>query len=478
VRKGNYTVAVLLLMLAGFALRLFAAADLFLHPWDEVFHALASKHMMQHPMIPTLYDTPLLPYDYRNWTGNYIWVHKQPLPLWSMAASMFLFGVNEIALRLPSVILTTLGIGLTFYIGNYFFDKKTGYLAAFFYAINGLIIEMTAGRVPTDHIDDFFLFFVEAAVFFTILFSQKKTLVYNLLTALMLGCAILSKWLPALIVLPIWLLIILDSRNFSFRSIVLHFTVLIAVTVSVFAPWQIYIRYAFPVESAWEAGYNMKHILEVLDKQGGPIYFYLDKIRINYGELIYLPLIWLTWTAFKDIRNMKRLALFIWFFVPVLFFSLIKTKMQGYILFACPAIFIAAAAFWHMLNEHKQNISLDKKKLKWLITLILLLLIALPVRYGIERIKPLKKDRNPQWVIDLKKMEQRKMTKGVLFNYQKPIDAMFYTDLTVYPFTPDKNAIDSLQQKGYTIMINDNGQVPEDIRALKNITMLHLASAN
>lgn len=470
--------AVFLLMLGGFSLRLFASADFFLHPWDEAFHALASKHMIWHPLVPTLYDTPLLPYDYRNWTGNYIWVHKQPLPLWTMAVSMFLFGVNEIALRLPSVILTTLGIGLTFYIGSYFFNKKVGYMAALFYAINGLIIEMTAGRVPTDHIDDFFLFFVEASVFFSILFSRKKGIIYNILTALALGCAILSKWLPALIVLPIWLLILIDSKNFSIKAIVFHFITLLIITSCVFMPWQIYIRHAFPVEAAWEAGYNMKHIMEVLDKQGGPIYYYLDKIRINYGELIYLPLIWLIWTTFKNIYDLKRAAIFIWFFIPVFFFSLIKTKMQGYILFACPAIFISAAAFWHVLLEHKESLLSGKVALKWFYNLILLLLIALPVRYGIERVKLFKKDRNPQWVLDLKNMEQRKIPKGVLFNYEKPIDAMFYTDLTVYPFTPDRNTIDILVQKGYTVMINDNGKAPANIMALKNIKVLHLTPAN
>jgi len=96
------------------------------------------------------------------------------LPLWTIALSMYLFGVNEIALRLPSVILTTIGIYLTYYIGTYFFDKRIGFLAAFFYSINGLIIEMSAGRVPTDHIDDFFLFFVELSIFLSILFAQKK----------------------------------------------------------------------------------------------------------------------------------------------------------------------------------------------------------------------------------------------------------------------------------------------------------------
>ena len=159
-KKDNYFVAILLLLVCGLVLRVYVSSDFFLHTWDERYHALVAKNFMQHPLKPTLYDNPMLPYDYKNWVANHIWVHKQPLPLWFMAGSMWLFGINEIALRLPSILLTTIGIFLTFFIGKYFFSRKTGFLAAFFYSINGLIIELTAGRVATDHIDIFFLFFI------------------------------------------------------------------------------------------------------------------------------------------------------------------------------------------------------------------------------------------------------------------------------------------------------------------------------
>jgi len=179
--KNNYSIAIFLLVLCGLILRIYMSTDFFLHEWDERYHALVAKNLIQHPLLPTLYDNPVLPYDYKAWAANHIWVHKQPLPLWAMAASMWVFGVNEIALRLPSIILTTLGIWLAFRIGTYFHNQKVGFLTAFFFSINGQIIEMTGGRWATDHIDIFFLFFVELAVFFTILFIQKKKPVFNIL---------------------------------------------------------------------------------------------------------------------------------------------------------------------------------------------------------------------------------------------------------------------------------------------------------
>jgi len=463
--KDNYKIAIFLLVICGLALRIYTSTDFFLHTWDEQYHALVAKNLIQHPLTPTLYDNPILPYDYKNWTANYIWVHKQPLPLWTMAISMWLFGVNEIALRLPSILLTTTGIWLTFFIGSYFFNKKVGYLAAFFYSINGLIIELTGGRVTTDHIDIFFLFFVELAIFFSIVFAQKKKTIYNVLAGVSIGAGILSKWLPALIVLPIWLLIIIDSGKFKPKEIIFQFLILLVTCIAVFLPWQLYIFKTFPIEANWEASFNFKHMTEVLEGRTGPFYYFIDRIRINYGELIYLPLLWFLWKTFRNYKDKKRLVISIWFLVPLLFFSIAKTKMQAYILFTSPALFLMTSEFWFMLSDYKKN-----RKFKWFFNLILFLLIALPIRYAIERTKLFESiDRNPHWVSDLKELNDKKIHNGVLFNYDKPIEAMFYTNLIVYPFIPDKKVISDLIERGYTVIIKNNGNIPDDIKTIKDV---------
>ncbi len=52
-------------------LRLFVLFDGFLHTWDERYHALVSKNMMHNPLLPALYRTPVLPYDFREWSSNH-----------------------------------------------------------------------------------------------------------------------------------------------------------------------------------------------------------------------------------------------------------------------------------------------------------------------------------------------------------------------------------------------------------------------
>jgi len=472
--RNNFFMAVFLLILCGFALRLFTSTDFFLHAWDERYHALVAKNLIQHPFIPTLYDNPILPFDFQNWTANHIWVHKQPLPLWTMAGSMWLFGVNEVALRLPSIILTTLGIWLTFSIGKFLFNNKIGYLAAFFYSINGLIIEVTAGRVATDHIDVFFLFFVELAIFFSIQFVISKKTIFNIFVGISLGFAILSKWLPALIVLPIWLVMVVGSKNLTIKSILLQFTVLLITTLAIFLPWQLYIYTVFPVEAAWETGFNLKHITQALEGHEGSLLYFADKIRINYGELVYLPLIWFLWKTVKNTKDNKRLVVLIWFWVPFLFFSFVKTKMQAYILFASPALFLMTSEFWFFLNNYRKQ-----HKLRWLFALILILLIALPIRYTIERVKPFEKyNRNPPWTQQLKSLNNRNIASGILLNYERPIEAMFYTNLTVYSELPDKDVIMQLMAKGHKIIINDDGTIPADIKIIPGVTIEYFSTSD
>ena len=381
--KDRYRYAIALLILCGLILRIYVSADLYLHPWDERYHALVAKNLIKHPFKPTLYDNPVLPYDYEAWGGNHIWLHKQPLPLWTMALSMRMFGINEISLRLPSILLSTIGILLTFSIGRYIFNRKVGYFAAFLYSINGLIIELTGGRIATDHIDIFFLFFIELAIFLIIQYIQKKKTLFNILAGISLGAAVLSKWLPALIVVPIWLLLIIDSKRFKTKTIIFQFTILLFTCILIFLPWQIYIFKVFPTEARWEAGFNFRHITEVLDKQTGPFYYYLNKIRINYGELIYLPLMWFLWKNLRNLQNKKELAVTIWFLIPFLFFSFVKTKMQAYILFTSPALFLMTADFYFRIQKFR-----EKRWKKFFSIMLSVLLIALPIRYCIERVKP------------------------------------------------------------------------------------------
>lgn len=468
--KGNINTAIFLLFFGGLLLRIFTSADFYLHDWDERFHALVAKNLIKHPLKPTLYDQAILDFDYRIWSGNHIWVHKQPLPLWTIAGSLALFGFNELALRLPSILFGSICIVLIFHVAKHFFNSKTGFFAAFLMAINGLVIEIGAGRVATDHVDLFFLFFILLAVFFSVKHIHSGKRYYAFLIGLSMACAILSKWLPALIILPFWFLMLYDSGKFSLKEMAKCLFIGSFIAFLIAAPWQWYIYEYFPLEAQWEAEFNWKHFTTVLDGREGSAFYFLDQIRINYGELIYLPLLWFLIKSIRNFTEKKYLILLIWALIPLVVFSLAKTKMQGYILCTAPAYFIMTAAFFHYLVKECKG-----AEKKWFRLGVMVIFLALPIRYAFERIKPLdSKERKPQWVLDLKNLKNDSDSKTILFNYPRPIEAMFYTDLTAYQKLVDLSKLEELIQDGYTIWIYNSPQLQPELKHLPNIKIIEL----
>lgn len=467
--KNNFRLSIILLIIGGLVLRIYAASDFYLHQWDESFHALVSKNLIHHPFLFTLYDNPVLPYDYKSWTTNHIWLHKPPLPLWAMASSIWIFGVNEFAVRFPSVILSAIRIWLTYEIARYFFNRRIAFLSSFLFSIHGLIIAAATGRIGQDHIDTFFLFFTELAVFFSIRFVQKEKIIYTFLAGVSIGAAILSKWMPALIVLPIWFLIMVHSKKFTKKSILFHFLLLTGICTIVFLPWQIYIFQMFPLEANWEMNSYKKHITEVLEGHGGLFYYYFDWLRIIYGDLVYLPVIWFLWKTFRHLKNYPLLIFTIWFLIPYIFFSLAKTKTINYTLFTSPAIFIITSVFWHYLYFFRKKI-----KYKWLVYSILFLLIALPIRYTTERIRCFEvRETNPQWAKELREFSNNIHSDSiVMFNIKRPIETMFYTHATAYTTIPQKTEIEKIMQKGYIIYLNDDGKLDESIKGIHGINII------
>lgn len=467
--KERLAHSLLFILLAGFALRFFCASDPMLHRWDERYHALVAKNIIDEPLHPKLYKKQIYQFDEMNWATSETWLHKQPFPLWTMAVSMNFFGVHELSMRLPSVLFSTLGIWLIFLIGKHLYDEKIGLMAAFFFSINGLIIELTAGRIATDHIDVFFLFLVELSVFFIVLDTVKKSRWYILLAGLTCGLAILTKWLPALIVFPLYLT--LNYRKKSWTTIFTDLLLMGIVTLAVAAPWQIYTYKNFPAEYLWEQRFNYLHFTEGLDGNGRPWWFFIDGIRITVNELIYVVLLWFGWRVFKEKLSHKIAFLSLWIIVPFLVFSCAQTKLPGYLLFTFPAYFILMALFVEFLLKQEKKIL--RNNMKWLVKLTVVALFVLAFRYGMERVKPFENQ-------SLGRAAKQELTeldfpkKSIVFNVPCPIEMMFRTDVLAYRNMPSVAKVNELMEENYQIYIVDDEQLPTDIQQHEAINQIEL----
>lgn len=446
-RRGRLQAAALLLVLIALLLRGFAAADPHLHEWDEKFHAVVAKNLLRHPLRPTLYDDPVLPHDHRDWFASGVWLHKPPLALWTMAASLRVFGAHELAVRLPSVVLGSLAVLLTVRLGTMLYSAPVGLLAGFLHAINGFLIELAAGRRATDHVDALFITLVEAGAVVTLGglgATAKPGPGRAALVGLLVGLAVLAKWLAAGVVLAVWAVVAVSRGG---RRTALGLVALASgVAALVAAPWFIHTARAFPAEYAWERAYDLRHFVETLEgHRGGPA-FHLLQMPFLFGEIVYLPLSWHTMVALRR-RDPRDIALLAWWVVPYAVFSAAATKMPGYVMVAAPALFLIVARFAEMLAEQRPA----RPAARIARVAIIVLLVGLPVRYAFERVRPFRSRADPAWAHELRALGRSARPPCVIFGTPRAIEAMFYTPCTAYPYPAGPEDRAALTGRGYEV---------------------------
>jgi len=479
--SGRLKPALALLLFGSLMLGFFMAGlDPFLNLWDEQYHALVAKNLLSHPLKPTLYKIPILDYDYRNWTQNHIWLHKQPLFLWQIAGSLAVFGENEIAVRLPSVVLHAIGSLFIFRIGRITNGSITGFYGALFFAVAYYPLELITGRYSTDHNDLFFLFYVLGSFWAWFEYQHSKKPYWLALIGFFSGCAVLVKWLVGLLVYACWGLALLIQKNHwkfklaSFRPLLISF----AVSLLVFIPWQVYILLAFPKEAAYEYSLNTAHFRTPIEGHTGDLWFHINAIKDLYGSGDAMPFILLAGVIIliRNIRDRRyRIAIISSIVIVYVFFSLAATKMTSFTLLVAPFAFLGLGALVDALLNFLPK---KRKRLKKFLGPVLLSTVCFfllnPAKIQKAHTYEAPND-NRNRSADLAQMDFIKNIKTspgeegfVIFDaarrFEGHIAVMFYTDHVAYPFIPNQHMVDKMKQEGYSIAIADHDSLPDFIR--------------
>ncbi|RZK44966.1 MAG: hypothetical protein EOO59_21460, partial [Hymenobacter sp.] len=323
-----------LLMSAALLLRLLMAGlDPFLHDWDERYHALVARNLMAHPGQPMLRADPVLPYDYQNWSINHIWLHKQPLFLWQMALSMKVFGVNVLALRLPSALLSALVLWPVYRLGCLVLsDQLVGYLGAVLAAFAYYQLEQVSGAIGMDHNDVAFLVYVTASIWaYHEYRASARPGRWLALVGGLAGAAVLCKWLPGLLVYAGWGcdLLLRSRQGPRLWPELRQLLAALAITVVLVLPWQLYTAWRFPAESAYELAYNARHFTYPVEGHGGPWYYHFLMLPKHYGLVLGLVIVGMG-LALRPARRRAALPLLAMVGLIFIFFTLAATKMYSY----------------------------------------------------------------------------------------------------------------------------------------------------
>ncbi|HNR07758.1 MAG TPA: glycosyltransferase family 39 protein [Saprospiraceae bacterium] len=452
--KKNITLFIILLI--GFVLRLTAIfTDPFLHPWDERFHALVARNLMDHPLIPVLRANPVTDnYDKFIWCCNHVWLHKQPLFMWQMALSMKVFGVSEWSMRLPSAVMGTILIFLTYRIAILLTKNRTVALfSALMLAVSGFHLQLIAGMHGMDHNDVAHGYYVLASIWTYCEYHRNQKWYWVVLTGVFSGAAILNKWLTGLLVYLIWGVVILITglQKSSVGKQVIHTFLSLFFCFPVFLPWQIYILDRFPDLANFVYDFNKRHITEALEGHTGDNSFYLDHLVDLIGKYLYyfIPVGLLLSFIKKEISGRLNAGIIAGMLFVFWFFSVfVKTKVDTYVFFIVPLGLIYISLGLNYIFE-----KLGKSRLVLAALVLATVYLSLNPSWFINYLSPQNNERNIRiYNTEIYKALNRLLPPNVKtvvnMNEFEDIDVMFYNEgITAYHFTMTEQDFEELKVK-------------------------------
>lgn len=420
-RRNQIRFNLIIIILLCLVVKLYCGRDLYLHEWDERYHALVAKHLAEHPLTPTLYENPVKPYDYKLWTDNHIWLSKPPIGLWGMALSIKIFGTHEYAVRLPALIYSLLSVLLIFQMGKSLFNERTALIAALLWGTHGMLTDLASGRLSSDGIETCFLFIMNIGWYY--LFKkrgQEFSMINYFVLGIIAGIAFLTKWQPSLLLLIIGYILHVKKNHFIRSSLGILLS-LIITSIPVFL-WYIHCRSNFPVETDYMMR-AMFHPLHLNDpKNDATWYTYLTVFGNYFGYTTYLLLGWIVFTSFKT-NERKWVALAAMVFIPFFIFQIAEIKRGTYLMIFAPAIFLVIGYFiqqktyWGKIPMH-------------VIAWISVVFIA---GYSFEKLYLFSSTRQtvPEWSVRIKNANPE--TGALVLGEPHYIEMMFYHDVTAYP---------------------------------------------
>lgn len=363
---GTYHRIILLVLVILFAL--LAPLPFGLTDLDEGFYASVAREMLTSGdwLTPTLGGGP--------------WFEKPPLLYWCMALCLQVFGVNEFALRLPSVLAYLAIIGMLIVWGEKRLGVGVGWTAGFLFALSPLALLL--GRFA---ITDMLL-----TCFFTLaliaLWEAARKPAWSLIGGLAIGCAILTKGPIGIGFIGLhWLLNarLLTTEGSKFRWVL--FACLIALLVPV--PWYagIYLQHGSEFFEQFIlkqnllrfAGGDTAHSVFTVAKGGGllgipgAVALYL----LFYGVVYWLgmypaSLLRVRSSGFGKAGGQEdkpelsepsdslkpRISLYLsrWFWLVFIFFTIGFTKLPAYIFPLFPVAALLTAYHLHKLNDRRR----------------------------------------------------------------------------------------------------------------------------
>jgi 4-amino-4-deoxy-L-arabinose transferase-like glycosyltransferase len=317
-----------------------------LFDWDEINFAECAREM-------------LITGDYFSVKINFqpFW-EKPPLFIWIQALSMNIFGVNEFAARLPNAIAGCFTLVVFFNIGRKLIDEKFGIMWALVYAGSFLPHFYFKSGI----IDPWFNLFIFSGIYYFILFSNNnlesapnsKNTRLLLLSAMFIGLGVLTKGPVAILVFSLSFGVYWIIKRF--KSIISFQQILIYAATVIFIGGSWFLILALTGNNAIIKEFFVYQV-RLFNTQdaghGGPFFYHWIVLLIGCFPLSLFAL--RSFNPFQEANTPYqkhfKLWMMIMFWVVLILFSIVKTKIVHYSsLCYFPLSFLAAYAVYKFIN--------------------------------------------------------------------------------------------------------------------------------
>jgi 4-amino-4-deoxy-L-arabinose transferase-like glycosyltransferase len=342
-----------------------------LFDWDEINFAESAREMLV--------------------TGNFSRVQidfqpfweKPPLFFWMQALSMKIFGINEFAARFPNAVIGIFTLLTFYFVGKKLYDEKFGLIWSLAY-LGSFLPHL---YFKSGIIDPFFNFFIFLGVVFLAKSVSKtgesKGFKYALLAGISIGLATLTKGPVGLLVAGLSVLVYWVTVRFKRIS---NWKNILVFTIACFMISTLWFGLEMINNGFWFITEFVKYQADLFLKpvagHSGPIYYHFVIVFLGCFPIsvLALPYLFRKKAGSDDEGNYFSKWMLILFWVVMILFTIVKTKIVHYSSLAYfPLSFLAASYIYKIVNDK----ALFKKYLVWMLAItgviFSVILIGLPL---------------------------------------------------------------------------------------------------
>ncbi len=287
-------------------------------------------------------------------------LHKPPVTYWAILLSVNIFGLNEFAVRLPSLVFGIFSAILTFLIAREFFSGKTAFFS--FLAVGFSAQVVSNMRYASPEIPLLFFFTLTMYLFIK---AYKYGGFYTYLFYISLGLTVLTKGYPYYIIIGfiLFVFLVIDS-NLNIRVFfnkIRELKVLKGSFIALLVGGWWYV-YAYLDCGNWLFAVLFKETVERALGEGN----FFEKLRpLYYIKTVlwgFLPYAFVFFLAFFLLikENFRKFSFFFsWIIGMYIIFTLASGKIPTYFLQAFPAL----AIFSGFILANEDNLSGLKRTL-------------------------------------------------------------------------------------------------------------------